>query len=552
MYQKLFNLVKKLGASIIIRRPQRPQVHSPNSSVNPTVTSTTPTPMSKNVVFYMNDPIQTDLIKNIDYPNINGLPKITVQNFKGGGYALGSHENRAASVYSTIMSAINMANQHTENKMTRWAATTNLMVLPEAGRDFNAYYDRRSLRFFYNKNVNGKTIYAADSSDIVAHETGHSILDFHRPDLFNIASLEVFAFHEAFADLIAILTTLQFDEVVDKMLKQNNYDIGKSNCVSQLAEQFGMTIYGLNPSPAYLNYCLREAVNDFKYQDPTKLPTESSSYYEITSEPHDFGRIMLGVFYEILVMMYNYQVQRGISKHDAVKIAANTLTAYAIKAARNTAVTPKFYEAFAKSMLWVDSLNPSKPYTIKLQDIFINRNIISPIKSLTAKHIGGVQGLQIKNNIKLIKMSENKNLPLNQINSKLHDIEVEIPSQNMYMVNALGMADDFVESTENEMINAAFHAVKFLDKNGLISSDSKTPFEIKDGKLIRSHFACSCFTKHPGDPEWGKLFKPENNGGCCGGCGGSKKSTNTEEKTTTNIVRNNCFRYTKSNNDRKF
>ncbi len=45
--------------------------------------------------------------------------------------------------------------------------------MPAAGADMNAYYDRRSLRFFYY-NHRGRNVYFGDSADIVAHELGHA------------------------------------------------------------------------------------------------------------------------------------------------------------------------------------------------------------------------------------------------------------------------------------------------------------------------------------------------------------------------------------------
>ena len=56
-----------------------------------------------------------------------------------------------------------------------WAATKNLTVLPRAGNDANAYYDRRTLSFFYFNGNSNKRIYTCDSADVVTHELGHAI-----------------------------------------------------------------------------------------------------------------------------------------------------------------------------------------------------------------------------------------------------------------------------------------------------------------------------------------------------------------------------------------
>jgi Zn-dependent metalloprotease len=46
------------------------------------------------------------------------------------------------------------------------------------------------------------------STDVVAHEVGHGLLDSARPDS-STSILEVGAFHEAFGDCIAMLTALR-------------------------------------------------------------------------------------------------------------------------------------------------------------------------------------------------------------------------------------------------------------------------------------------------------------------------------------------------------
>lgn len=71
--------------------------------------------------------------------------------------------------------------------------------------DLNAFYDRVSLSFFHFTN-GGTTFLSGASTDVVAHEAGHGILDAIRPELITSAVFEVNAFHEAFGDCVAILT----------------------------------------------------------------------------------------------------------------------------------------------------------------------------------------------------------------------------------------------------------------------------------------------------------------------------------------------------------
>jgi hypothetical protein len=84
-------------------------------------------------------------------------------------------------------------------------AGRKIELRPDDGVDLNAFYDRVSLSFFHFTN-GGTTFLSGASTDVVAHEAGHGILDAIRPELITSAVFEVNAFHEAFGDCVAILT----------------------------------------------------------------------------------------------------------------------------------------------------------------------------------------------------------------------------------------------------------------------------------------------------------------------------------------------------------
>ena len=91
---------------------------------------------------------------------------------------------------------------------TAWQGNRKkLALLQDAGQDLNAFYDRASFSFFHQA-VAGTTFFSGASTDVVAHEVGHGLLDSVRPDFFSVNFIEVGAFHEAFGDCIAILTAL--------------------------------------------------------------------------------------------------------------------------------------------------------------------------------------------------------------------------------------------------------------------------------------------------------------------------------------------------------
>lgn len=535
------NFSRKFSASpfVIKGRVRRPLPTPATNPVNSVVVSP----------YVMNDLSTPNFIKNVNLPLESKNPAFFVNNYAGGGFAVGTPQQTAANVYITVSNVIGMINHHSEIKMNNWARTRRLNVYPFAGNQFNAFYNGAALKFFSGVDPKtGRVIHTADSAEIVSHETGHAVLDFFKPDLWNKVSLEFFAFHEGFADLIAMLTVLQNDEIVKEVISSTGGNLRVSNIVSKLAEDLGIATFNSQPSPLKLPYCLREAINDFQYQAPETLPKSVNSYNELCSEPHNFGRVMLGTFYDMLEMFYKCQLEKGLSKEDSLKLARNILTAYALKAVQNTPTTPRFFEAFCKTILWVDSIS-GKIYTDKLRDIFQSRHILPVVTMLEVANFKDVKNSEPilsktinNNNETCLIQGKNKTVKFSSsfsalsgesLSDYLYDIEVDLSIQSLYILDKDENIINSVECSESDAMKHAYEALLFLDKNNLISDDPFTPFEIRNGKLIRTNFS-SCIVKTPSDPEWGKLYKPENNKGCCGGC--CKQTTPSSSQKLPNPV----------------
>ena len=96
-----------------------------------------------------------------------------------------------------------------------------IKVAPHAFADANAFYSRRDegLMFGYFPAGRGETIFTCLSYDIVAHETTHAILDGLRRQYDRPSSADQAAFHEAFADIVAILSVLRSEEMIEQALR---------------------------------------------------------------------------------------------------------------------------------------------------------------------------------------------------------------------------------------------------------------------------------------------------------------------------------------------
>ena len=120
-----------------------------------------------------------------------------------------------------------------------------------------------------------QVVYTCLSHDIVAHELTHAIVHRARPWLDDPTNHDVAAFHEGFADIIAILHHFTVPGLVRRELERlrGTFEIG--NRLLELARQFG--------EGAGMGTALRTA---FDEPDPGRLAR--------TLEPHDRGAILVG------------------------------------------------------------------------------------------------------------------------------------------------------------------------------------------------------------------------------------------------------------------
>lgn len=454
---------------------------------------------SGDLINLINDPTtpllvdKTPLDEALSRASVTNL-KFNVIGFCGGNYQLNTPPGKAANCYMTTLKTLEMVKQHQFRPISRWAITPSIKIYPIAGKDLNAYYDRRAVKLFYHGNY-----YTANSAEILSHELGHGILDAFRPDTWSVQAIELWSFHEAFADLTSMLTVLQSDQMINLVLKETNNTLRTDNSMSKIAEEIGKAIYEISSTGGRNPNYLRNAINDYKYVDPTNL-SEEGTYETISAECHSFGRIFLGAFYDILVMMYDHNRKKnGLKPTDALKIARNILTKYTLKAICHVPISPKFYEAFARTMLWVD-WSDKKEYHNQMWDIFVNRNIIQPVKALNSINHNDVKGeiLEKNENGFIIKSGRIEtitianHLPRNVLSSQkinpLLSCEVDVASENIYIFDKNGNSINYVETSTSEKIFSAMYCLDRLQATKSVSNDEKTPFEIVDNKLTRTNY----------------------------------------------------------------
>jgi hypothetical protein len=229
----------------------------------------------------------------------------------------------------------------------RWATRKYLDLLQDAGTELNAYYDRRSLSFF-KWTTGSKTTYSGASVDVVAHETGHALLDIIRPDLWDSYFTETNAFHEAFADCIAILTALHDRKSREAMLSVSP-DLWSEHFLEATAEDLSDGVrreYG----PQHPASAPRHAYNWFSWQLPSTLPTVAPPA-TLSSEIHSFGQVFSGCFYDVIGLMFALQSQKN---QQSLWNVARTAAKLLIAAARSAPEVPRFFQAVGRAMILAD------------------------------------------------------------------------------------------------------------------------------------------------------------------------------------------------------
>lgn len=124
-----------------------------------------------------------------------------------------------------------------------------LRIYPHALRTANAYYSRNkgSLLFGYfpatedrhSGQYPGGMVFTCLSHDVIAHETTHALLDGFHEYFMEATNPDVLAFHEAFADIVALFQHFTFPDVLAHQIAKTRGDLSSENLLAQLAAQFG-------------------------------------------------------------------------------------------------------------------------------------------------------------------------------------------------------------------------------------------------------------------------------------------------------------------------
>ena len=271
----------------------------------------------------------------------------------------------AQNVYAIVMKTLARFEYALGRRIAWGSAGHQLHVAPHAFADANAFYSRqdRGLFFGYFADSKGEPVYTCLSHDVVAHETTHALLDGLRRRFMEPSSPDQAAFHEGFADIVALLSVFALQDVVGALLAPQargktklihkdklGKEAIKESVLLGLAKQMGEALSGTRGK------ALRRSV---------ELPA-GRKYMTLPEfmEPHRRGEIIVAAMLNAFVDIWSIRIKKigyardglrdlGLVVEDGALVADHLLT-MAIRALDYCPPTDINFSDYLSALLTVD------------------------------------------------------------------------------------------------------------------------------------------------------------------------------------------------------
>jgi hypothetical protein len=268
--------------------------------------------------------VDVDPASNRLYDPVNlNEPKLLAQD--GWAPSEGNPEFHQQMVYAVAMRTIGNFEEALGRKVLwapRWGTVTQdgkttpkayevprLRIYPHALRTDNAYYspDKAALLFGYflassspdDSTPNGSMVFSCLSSDIIAHEMSHALLDGMHRKFQEASNPDVPAFHEGFADIVAIFQHFAIPELVRFQIARARGRLDAAKLLGSLAQQFGEGTARGGPLRDYLG----DEIGALSYAK--------------TMEVHARGSILVSAVYQAFLSIVDNRTA------DLIRIATN-------------------------------------------------------------------------------------------------------------------------------------------------------------------------------------------------------------------------------------
>lgn len=188
-----------------------------------------------------------------------------------------------------------------------------LCLQPHAGRELNAWYEKSEetgegrVRFGYFPSAElprdrisapGGYVFTCLSHDVIVHELTHALLDGLRSQFLVPTSPDVLAFHEAFADLVALFLHFSYPEALRNAIGRARGQIAEAGYLVGLAQQVGFSAGHAGALRGAIDRVDAQGQPQPRYGDPASI------------EPHERGAILVAAVFDAFLTVYRRKTAR--------------------------------------------------------------------------------------------------------------------------------------------------------------------------------------------------------------------------------------------------
>jgi hypothetical protein len=212
-------------------------------------------------------------------------------------------------VYAIVMRTLAAFERALGRRLAWGFGAHQLKVVPHAFEDANAFYSEEDYGLFFGSFATSHgRVFTCLSHDVVVHETAHALLDGLRQRFTDPSSPDQAAFHEGFADVVALLSVLQLPEVASELLARAGRVRSKArvprdflrnerfvrDVLFGLAEELGASVYQMPGRALRTSYTSRSNIR--AYTDPA------------FGEPHLRGELLVAAMLRAFVEVWQARV----------------------------------------------------------------------------------------------------------------------------------------------------------------------------------------------------------------------------------------------------
>lgn len=214
-----------------------------------------------------------------------------------------------------------------------------LRLYPHGMQDANAFYTREleAVVFGYFPasdsdpvtTLPGQTIFTCLSHDIIAHEVTHALIDGQRSHFMEGSNPDTLAFHEGFADIVALFQHFTFKEVLVDVIKRTGGLIYQTNIAPQVSGNG--TSAKILPNLTTANPLVQlakqfgEAMGQRAALRGALGTPPDSTELEKKFEPHERGAILVAAVFDAFFTVYLRRV-RDLLRIGGVTLDPNEFT----------------------------------------------------------------------------------------------------------------------------------------------------------------------------------------------------------------------------------